>query len=65
MLLAFAEHASLALNDAAAVEGMRRAFDDAVHQATHDPLTGLPNRSLVLDRLDQALARSAADAADG
>jgi diguanylate cyclase (GGDEF)-like protein len=58
ILLAFAEHASLALNDAAAVEGMRRAFDDAVHQATHDPLTGLPNRSLVVDRLDQALARS-------
>jgi len=58
VLLAFAEHASLALNDAAAVEGMRRAFDDAVHQATHDPLTGLPNRSLVLDRLDQALSRS-------
>jgi diguanylate cyclase (GGDEF)-like protein len=58
ILLAFAEHASLALNDAAAVEGMRRAFDDAVHQATHDPLTGLPNRSLVLDRLEQALARS-------
>ncbi|HKN92581.1 MAG TPA: EAL domain-containing protein, partial [Acidimicrobiia bacterium] len=58
ILLAFAEHASLALNDAAAVEGMRRAFDDAVHQATHDPLTGLPNRSLVLDRLDQALFRS-------
>jgi diguanylate cyclase (GGDEF)-like protein len=58
ILLAFAEHASLALNDASAVDGMRRAFDDAVHQATHDPLTGLPNRSLVLDRLDQALARS-------
>ena len=58
VLLAFAEHASLALNDAAAVDGMRRAFDDAMHQATHDPLTGLPNRTLVLDRLDQALARS-------
>ncbi|HZQ78651.1 MAG TPA: EAL domain-containing protein [Acidimicrobiia bacterium] len=58
VLLAFAEHASLALNDAAAVEGMRRAFDEAVHQATHDPLTGLPNRSLVLDRLDQALFRA-------
>jgi diguanylate cyclase (GGDEF)-like protein len=58
ILLAFAEHASLALNDAAAVDGMRRAFDEAVHQATHDALTGLPNRSLVLDRLEQALFRS-------
>ncbi|MDZ7732122.1 MAG: EAL domain-containing protein [Acidimicrobiia bacterium] len=31
---------------------------DLAHQATHDPLTDLPNRSLLLDHLELALART-------
>jgi diguanylate cyclase (GGDEF)-like protein len=55
-VLAFAEHASIALTDAAMV-------DEAFHRAFHDPLTGLPNRALFLDRLEHALAVGARDEA--
>jgi diguanylate cyclase (GGDEF)-like protein len=51
VVLSFAEHASLALNHA-------RAVEEAVHEALHDSLTGLPNRSLFLDRLRHAVVRA-------
>ena len=35
--------------------------DELHHQAFHDPLTGLPNRALVLDRIDQMMARAHRD----
>ncbi|MFI0896342.1 putative bifunctional diguanylate cyclase/phosphodiesterase [Streptomyces sp. NPDC020983] len=37
----------------------RRLLDRLRHQATHDALTGLPNRALFFERLDQALEESA------
>ncbi len=36
--------------------------DALLHQGLHDPLTGLPNRRLLVDRLDQAIARLAREA---
>jgi diguanylate cyclase (GGDEF)-like protein len=48
------DQASTALQKARLLETVRR-------QATHDALTGLPNRTLFLDRLDEALTAHRAD----
>jgi diguanylate cyclase (GGDEF)-like protein len=45
------QQASISINNARLVDQIR-------YQALHDPLTGLPNRALILDRAEQMLARS-------
>ena len=40
-------------------EELARREEELAFLATHDPLTGLPNRTLILDRVEQMLARSA------
>ncbi|HSZ06762.1 MAG TPA: EAL domain-containing protein [Solirubrobacteraceae bacterium] len=38
-------------------EELTRREEELAFLATHDPLTGLPNRTLILDRVEQMLAR--------
>ena len=48
----------LLLAQLASIAIERKAFEERLaHQSMHDPLTGLPNRLLFLDRLGQAIAR--------
>ena len=51
-------HASASLERARLVEELRYEVDSKSHQATHDMLTGLPNRMLFLTRAASALSES-------
>ncbi|MEU8243405.1 EAL domain-containing protein [Actinoplanes missouriensis] len=42
-----------------------RLQDRLEHQATHDPLTGMPNRAMIADRLDRIFAEAGPDARVG
>jgi diguanylate cyclase (GGDEF)-like protein/PAS domain S-box-containing protein len=48
-------------NTLATALARRRDEDQMRHEALHDPLTGLPNRTLLRDRLEHALAQSERD----
>ena len=50
-LKGLAAQASIAISNARLVDQIR-------FQALHDPLTGLPNRSLILDRIERMLSRA-------
>jgi diguanylate cyclase (GGDEF)-like protein len=54
LMSAFGQQISLALTDARTVEAVREAY--------RDPLTGLPNRKLFLERLDQILGDTRVEA---
>jgi len=55
---ALAAHASTTMERAQLVEELRLEAESKWYQATHDLLTGLPNRTLFLDRATSALAET-------
>ncbi len=55
ILLSFAQHVSLAVNDANIVGQLRASLESARYLSSHDSLTGLANRTAILQLLEQAL----------
>ncbi|HVM52276.1 MAG TPA: EAL domain-containing protein [Acidimicrobiales bacterium] len=56
---ALANHASVSLENRHLIDRLRLEAADKEHQSLHDALTGLPNRMLFHQRVEQALSRSA------
>jgi diguanylate cyclase (GGDEF)-like protein len=53
----YGNRAGDAIAVARAFEAQRQVSDPGKYQAMHDPLTGLPNRTLLLDRVENGIAR--------
>lgn len=52
------------LQTGAEIEHLRGMIAQLMHTAAHDPLTGLPTRNLLLERLERELARDGGDGAE-
>ncbi|MCD6342790.1 MAG: GGDEF domain-containing protein, partial [Spirochaetaceae bacterium] len=56
--LALAGFIAIALSNSNAHQSLVLANERIAYMATHDPMTGLPNRMRIMDRLEQELNRS-------
>jgi diguanylate cyclase (GGDEF)-like protein len=61
LMAALGEQVSLALERARLYADLREREARLAHQASHDPLTGLPNRTRFRERLERALGRARRD----
>ncbi|MBN2623605.1 MAG: EAL domain-containing protein, partial [Acidimicrobiales bacterium] len=61
LLGTLADQASIAIENGMLFHRLEREAADRAHQATHDPLTGLPNRSMLTEVLGKALERAYAN----
>jgi diguanylate cyclase (GGDEF)-like protein len=55
---ALANHASIAIENGVLFTRLEREAAERAHQALHDPLTGLPNRSRLVELLEEATEQS-------